>query len=408
MAFNPTNSSYGVPGSTLSDWVPLRSPTNSSLTTWYHPSTKRMVDYNSTRNTGTTVNTGTTRRTQVENTFGSAIRSADQRTSAAAVTSDRVTGSSVLSSENLRQTGANVSRGSYNTSYYPESLATTKQDRIKFAMKKAGTRNLTQSNPAAGTLSGFTTRTSGESLGEVYLAIPSQITDSNSADWSGSTMNPLQATMASIAIGAMKGSGKRDLIEDLASSAGKLAGDVAKNLKAFASERGNRDAMQILLAQEAVQSQGLLSRLSGAVANPNLELLFNGPSLRPFSFTFRLAPRNSSEALQVKRIIRFFKEGMAVQTTDQDVFLKSPNVFDIQFQSGAETTPHKSLPRIKTCALIGCDVDYTPDGSYMTFNDEAQGYPMTCYQLTLRFSELEPVYAKDYQVQGLGQDDIGY
>jgi hypothetical protein len=187
-------------------------------------------------------------------------------------------------------------------------------------------------------------------------------------------------------------------------------GNAMGDLKKFAQGAGgkaNRDALQVYLAQEASGAQGLLSRLGGVVANPNVELLFNGPSLRPFTFSFRMSPRDQDEAKNVKQIIRFFKEGMAVQTTDQDIFLKSPNVFEIQFQSGSDSQPHKSLPRIKTCALVGCDVDYTPDGSYMTIADRGLGYPMTCYQLTLRFNELEPVYAADYREMD-SDDDIGY
>jgi hypothetical protein len=30
--------------------------------------------------------------------------------------------------------------------------------------------------------------------------------------------------------------------------------------------------------------------------NPNMELLFQGPQLRPFNFTFRLSPRDQKEA----------------------------------------------------------------------------------------------------------------
>ena len=84
---------------------------------------------------------------------------------------------------------------------------------------------------------------------------------------------------------------------------------------------------------------------------------------------------------------------MSVRKANTGVFLKSPFVFDIQYQSG--NSEHKSLNRIKTCALLGCDVDYTPDGSYMTFNDEQR--TMTSYQLTLRFSELDPIYNTDYE-----------
>lgn len=393
-------------GSKLSDWTPLYSPSRPELTTWYNAKTKKMVDYNSNVDKGDIVNTGTTRRSQVETSFGGVIKSADGRATSAATKAAPATGDAVLKSDELKQSGINKPREKYSVAYYPSALKTTKQDRIKFVMRTVEARGITGSDPSRGTLSTISARPKGKSLGEVYLSIPNQINDSNSADWGSATMNPLQTTMAAIGINAMKGQGDKDIVDDLAKSSGKLLQDVYKNLKSFSQNKGNRDATQILLAQEAVQAQGLLSRIGGVVANPNVELLFNGPSLRPFTFSFRMSPRDDFEAGQVKQIIRFFKEGMAVQTTDQDIFLKSPNVFEVQFQSGSDNNPHRSLPRIKTCALIGCDVDYTPDGSYMTFDDPDQGYPMTCYQMTLRFNEIEPVYASDYAE--IDTNDIGY
>ena len=45
--------------------------------------------------------------------------------------------------------------------------------------------------------------------------------------------------------------------------------------------------------------------------NPNMELLFNGPQLRTFGFTFKLSPRTKDEATKIKDIIYCFKRAMA-------------------------------------------------------------------------------------------------
>lgn len=84
--------------------------------------------------------------------------------------------------------------------------------------------------------------------------------------------------------------------------------------------------------------------------------------------------------------------------------MKAPHVFGIQYQVSDTDGTHKSLNRIKNCALLSCDVDYTPDGTYMTFNDPAR--TLTSYQLSLRFSELEPVLDEDYTT--IGSDEIGF
>ena len=130
---------------------------------------------------------------------------------------------------------------------------------------------------------------------------------------------------------------------------------------------------------------------SDLVVNPNLELLFNGPQLRPFNFDFRLSPRSKPEAEQVKGIISFFKKGMAVRKVTGGLFLKAPNVFKIVYRNGNnKNAKHTSINKIKICALTSCTVDYTPDGTYSTFYDEEA--TMTQYGLRLQFSELEPIF----------------
>jgi hypothetical protein len=169
-------------------------------------------------------------------------------------------------------------------------------------------------------------------------------------------------------------------------------------------------AINVYLAQQAVGAQGLLSRTTGAILNPNLEMLFGGPQLRRFTFQFLMSPRDADEATQVRKIIRFFKQGMSVKTSASNVFLKAPNVFDIEYKSfntnGTEIR-HPSINMIKKCALTSCNVQYTPNNTYMTYDDPFR--TMQAYQLTMQFGELDPIYDDDYKDLDQNQDQvIGY
>lgn len=228
--------------------------------------------------------------------------------------------------------------------------------------------------------------------GSVTLPIQPSITDSNGVEWGGPNLSGPDAYLASLSLGGMNSR------EGLTGMLSDLMGRVQQDLKTIADTADFKNAIKLYLAQEAVGTQGLLSRATGAIINPNLELLFNGPTLRPFNFTFRLSPRSEPEANNVKRIIRFFKQGMSVKTAPSNIFLKAPNLFDISYIGKSST----SLNKIKTCALLSCDVDYTPDGTYMTFSDGT----MTSYQITLRFSEVDPIYEEDYN--DLSETEIGY
>jgi hypothetical protein len=68
-------------------------------------------------------------------------------------------------------------------------------------------------------------------------------------------------------------------------------------------------ALRLYLAQQAVGASGLIPRTTGAILNPNLELILQSPSLRSFNFTFTMSARSRTEATQIKKIIRFFQTG---------------------------------------------------------------------------------------------------
>ena len=52
------------------------------------------------------------------------------------------------------------------------------------------------------------------------------------------------------------------------------------------------------------------------------------------------------------------------------------------------------MNKFKPCACTNFAVNYTPDGSYMTYRGEPS---MTSYQLTMSFGEIEPIYSDEYK-----------
>ena len=222
--------------------------------------------------------------------------------------------------------------------------------------------------------------------GTVALPIQSGIADAFSTGWNEDTMNPLQAAGAKIAKGGMN--------EKLGEELGKLADNVGNNEEAMSTMIEN------VMAGEAVGAN-VMTRMTGGIMNPNLELLFQAPQLRPFNFNFRLTPRSEKEGTTVKQIIRFFKQNMAPIQEESKLFLKTPNVFGIEYKH--RSSKHKGLNAIKgPCALTAMNVDYTSEGTYMTFEDGT----MISYVVSLSFMELEPVYNNDYEQ--FGDDEIGF
>ena len=151
-------------------------------------------------------------------------------------------------------------------------------------------------------------------------------------------------------------------------------------------------------------AEAILARKEGVVPNSNLELLFSGPTLRQFSFVYKMSPRSKPEASIVNQILRFFKQGMSARKQNAkggegksgaSYFLGTPNVFRLQYRTD-ENEAIKGLNRIKTCALTGTSVNYTPEGAFASYE---KGQPVSVL-LTLAFQELEPIYDTDYKYQG--------
>ena len=281
-------------------------------------------------------------------------------------------------------------RTSYGNYYYPEDLASNKQDRIKFTMGYSEGTEIDATVESG--VKSFQKNIKSIS-GSVTLPIVTGISDQSSVDWKGAELNPLQSFAAAGALDLFNEARNNAKFSDLA----KQTGEIFNTAKDGLVDTGVGDAINVWLAQKAVGAQNLLSRTTGAIVNPNLEMLFNAPQLRNFGFTFLLSPRDADEATQVRNIIRFFKQGMSVKTTNSNVFLKAPNIFAIKYMTyntDGEEILHPSINIIKTCALLSMDVQYTPNGTYMTYEDPYR--TMQAYQLTMQFGELDPIYDSDY------------
>ena len=252
--------------------------------------------------------------------------------------------------------------------------------------------------------------------GTILLQIPSQVQDGNSASYGDSRMNGLVAAAAEGATGIIKGI-ELDNIKGSIDEVGKNLKDIGSNaLQGAGGEKGIQDIATKFFTSKAVGALGgnvsvnqLLARQSGEIFNPNMELLFNGPTLRNFRFSFKMTPRSSDEAEQVKLIIRSFKRNMAPKTAQSagksgsrgNFFLKSPNIFELRYRSGNQD--HPFLHKFKQCFLTDVSVNYTGEGVYATYEDAT---PVSMI-LDLSFKELEPVYDVDYDSEQ-GQGGVGY
>lgn len=245
------------------------------------------------------------------------------------------------------------------------------------------------------------------SLATIILPMPATIQDNNSADWQSGTMNPIQANLGAAASNAIMSSKP---ITSVLNSIKNFGVDISGAMSTGEGQAGTA-AGAAALAIQAALGQGnidsIVSRATGQVFNENVELLFNGVTMRPaFNFTFDMVPRSKSESDRVKKIIRTLKKNMTPQKGNPGVdggglFVSAPNVFKLEYMSGGKQ--HPFLHRFKPCALTQMSVNYNGSAQYATYPDATPVH----MQLTLQFQELSPIYAEDYD-KGEGTIGVGY
>jgi len=257
-------------------------------------------------------------------------------------------------------------------------------------------------------------------LGMVRLPMPTDISDSNNVAWGQDQVNNFSAAMTAAVGGNLGATATSAALTGITAKifggdgaqgagAGVMIAALTKmginlnDLQGASGQTARATIQSRLLAMAGVQvsPESILARGLGVIPNSNMELLFNAPALREFAFSWKMTPRDEYEAKKVRHIIRFFKQGMAARKIKgtggtaagaSSLYLGTPNVFHVQYKTNRDEDI-EGVNRIKTCAVTGCAVNYTPDGVWSAYEE---GQPVSTV-MSLRMQELEPVYDTDYQ-----------
>lgn len=240
----------------------------------------------------------------------------------------------------------------------------------------------------------------------MYLPVPQYVTDNNSVTWGEDRLDPLAAFGLSFGVDALQNPKKA---VETYFNLGKT------KLKDMINDPGTRNAFVSAVAGSAygalggnVTPEGILARATGQILNPNMELLFQGPNVRTFSFSFDMVARSKKEGDEIKKIIRIFKRAMAAKSNSNNdaksgVFISSPDVFQLEYRKG--NASHPFLNKFQPMALTSFETNYTGSNTYATYHD---GTPVHL-QLNLTFQELNPIYLEDYdKLDANGDTSVGY
>lgn len=232
-------------------------------------------------------------------------------------------------------------------------------------------------------------RQKGNLIASIFLPIPGGISDQNQVSWGRGDMNALEQAAADLAVSAITGG---------VSGAEASAKNIVESIQGQTEDLKRLAAAAMAGAASGLGGQ-LLTRQTGLIINPNAELLFQGPSMRQFGFSFGMSARSSNEAQNITKIIRALKQGMSVRRSSSGLFLMSPHLFELKYLAGSDR-PNPHLNKFKMCAMTGLNVNYTPNQTFMAFENNMP----VAYQVDMQFQEIEPIFNDDYT----NDNSIGY
>ena len=251
-----------------------------------------------------------------------------------------------------------------------------------------------------------------ELKGSVILPMP-KVTDVNGVEWGKSELT----------ISGLAALGTVDVLTNKGRAAGKTREEKERdeNIKQqLIDERGRQEKKfqnfgSALYLQSISKIAGFalgtdldadtyLARSGGQVLNPNAEMLFQGPVIRDFNFSFLMIARSEREGREIRKIIRFLKLGMAPKFKST-TYLKNPDIFTLQYKTGkSESDVLNTVNRFNPggLALTTMAVDYAPNGYWSAYRDSQP----VAVKMDLSFTELRPIYEQDQEETS--PNSVGY
>lgn len=226
----------------------------------------------------------------------------------------------------------------------------------------------------------------------ITLYMPQMVAFTTSAQYQDEVVGDAAAAGANVYQEILNGQKSGlDIAKDAMKRLGKDIGEgmINKGIGALSIIPGIEGAKDVFFAQQ------------GFIKAPKMELFFKGIGKRKFQYTFKMTPRNDAEMQEIRKIVQAFRLNMLPEFEDGDRAsrrLTIPNTFDIQYMYNGHVNQY--LHKISTCVLESCDVKYSGEGKYQTFQGvDGEGAPPTVTEMSLNFQEME-IITKERVAEG--------
>ena len=214
----------------------------------------------------------------------------------------------------------------------------------------------------------------------IALYMPAQVQVTYGTKYTDTEISPLAGPVGEGITNLMSGAGLSDTFDNFV---GDSALKDATGKKVLTTIASTLDGLGLSGTREALEIS------SGEIFADRMELAFKGVDRRSFQYTFKMIPKNSREADEIRKIVFAFKANMLPELTegkDRDT-MTTPNTFNIQYMYKGKENDY--VHRVSECFLENVQVSYGGD-RYKTFEPHADdGAPPVETSITLAFKEIE-------------------
>ena len=235
----------------------------------------------------------------------------------------------------------------------------------------------------------------------IILPMPQDLSNELKSDWSAKSFTRLGRTAIAAAAGGRFGEVARTV------------GDVAGNLQSIQGAIVSNVLNKIPGVGGNLSINDITGSTRGIVLNPNAEVLYDSPNMREIGMVFKMVPRNKTEAANIKKICDAFRAASLprygadgesetfIGANDNgtgagenknitgDNFIRVPLLCKFTFMKGGKK--HPWLAQFKPCAITRVQVNYTPDGTYATY----EGGSPVATELSINFLESKVIFTNE-------------
>lgn len=247
----------------------------------------------------------------------------------------------------------------------------------------------------------------------INLPLPSELRDDTAVNYSNIDLNTvgdvINGDLGGVGAAALRVSGF--LLSEGAAAAGGIGGaavgaalgGMAKSAAFGQAAAGvTEDVVKSLFPANEITAA--IQQNAGMAPNPNPSVMFTGPQLREFTFSWTLFARSPEESSKIRFLINSLKKRALPENsvTGSSAILKYPYMCQLNFYPWDSASngqgsnewgwTDRSIIRIKKCVMSSVNANYNPSNVPAFFHGTKE--PVAT-QLTINFKEIEYMLSGD-------------